>query len=312
VGGAAGPRAQPRQQVTIAVQQLVDSGLLLVADAEGFFRNSGLTVKLTHFSTGNLTIESMTRGEAQFAVSATTPIVLSVLQGRRITVVSSVFRSSSDLMIVARRDRGIASVSDLRGKRLGTTFGTALEYFAHVVLTVAGVPSREVTLVNLPYSSLPAALLAARLDAVTLGLPVAEQMSDTLGRDAITFSAVGLYATTDSLVTTQSFAAAHEDLIRALLRALAKAQTFILEHPQATRDALARDLRYDPRLLDRVWGELQYGIGLDQGVLVNMEQQAGWMIGSGIVRRQSVPDFLENIDSIALRSVAPDTITMPP
>ncbi len=50
--------------------------------------------------------------------------------------------------LVARKDRGIVNVSDLRGKRIGTTKGTIAEFHLGRFLALNGITLQDVTLVD--------------------------------------------------------------------------------------------------------------------------------------------------------------------
>jgi len=313
VPGCASGSGQPRPfaPVTISSPNLIGIGLVSVAYAEGFFRDQGLRVRLSLLPTGALAVKSMLRSHADFAVASETPEVQEVLSGHRLVVVTNLVHSDDALAIVARRDHGISSLGDLRGKRLGVAIGTLTDYFAYLMLTTAGVPEDDVTRVNLPTGSNPAALLSGKVDAVSTAEPQVQQLASMLGARAVTFSDPGLYVASNNLVTTPSYAAAHPGIVLAVVRGLAAAQAFTERHPQEAQVLLSRILGVKLGLLGRLWPTFDLRIGLDQVLLTNMEQQAAWMISTGQVKAQALPDFLPDIDPGALRGVAPASITIP-
>jgi len=310
--GCAGGRGQPQPvtPVTISSPNLIGIGLVSIANAMGFFRAQGLRVRLAPFQTGALAVESMLRGRADFAVASETPEVKEILNGHRLAVVTNLVHSDDALAIVARRDHGISSLGDLRGKRLGVAFGTLQDYFAYLALTTAGVPERDVTRVNLTTGANPAALLSGKVDAVSTAEPQVQQLASMLGARGITFSEPGLYIASNDLVTTPSYATAHPGLVMDVVRGLAAAQVFTEQHPRDAQALLTRILRLKPGLISRLWPTFDFRIGLDQVLLTNMQQQAAWMIKTGLVKARAVPNFLADIDPRALRGVAPASITM--
>jgi NitT/TauT family transport system substrate-binding protein len=308
--GSDGGRSQPTRSVTISVGKLLLSSLAYVADARGFFAAQGLQVKMTEFVSGKLALESMLDGKADVALAGETPEIDHILRGHRLMLVTEVFRSGDFFGIVAPRDRGISSLKDLRGKKLAVPFGTAMHYFAHVALTAAGVPEREVTFVNLDVRVKPNAVRDGTVDAAAVSVPQLQQQAALLGARGITFTASGQYTVTATLATTPAYANGQSDTVTRLVRALAEAQSLVESHPQESKDLLSRALLFDRSQLERLWSGFDFRLGLDQVLLTNMEQQATWMIKTGQAKRQVVPNLLESIDPHALRLVSPASITI--
>ena len=105
--------------------------------------------------------------------------------------------------IVARRSAGIASVSDLKGKRVATIAATSSGYFLQRMLERAGLGFDDITAVPItPLSGMTEALVKGDVDAVVIWEPESENSAQALGDDLIEFHGEGVYRELFNLNTT--------------------------------------------------------------------------------------------------------------
>jgi len=105
--------------------------------------------------------------------------------------------------IVARRSAGIASVADLKGKRLATIAATSSGYFLQRMLERAGLGFDDITAVPItPLSGMTEALVKGDVDAVVIWEPESENSAQALGDDLIEFHGEGVYRELFNLNTT--------------------------------------------------------------------------------------------------------------
>ena len=105
--------------------------------------------------------------------------------------------------IVARRSSGIASIADLKGKRVATIEPTSAGYFLHRMLATQGLSFDDITAVPMtPLSNMTEALRKGEVDAVAIWEPEGVNSEHALGADAIVFEGDGVYAELFNLNTT--------------------------------------------------------------------------------------------------------------
>lgn len=112
--------------------------------------------------------------------------------------------------IVADRRRGITTLKDLKGKKIGTIKGTSAGVFVHDLLSSAGVQDGEYTLVNgdvcmkVPCAadSLPEMLRAGKIDAFGVWEPAVELGIKNLGSNAVVFQNASVYREVYALYST--------------------------------------------------------------------------------------------------------------
>jgi ABC-type taurine transport system substrate-binding protein len=120
-GLLARPSAPP-EKLRIVLALTPDTALLQIAAAKGYFAEEGLSVALAPVSHGRVALDLLARGEADLALAADVPFVISVLKGEHLGIAATVISAANEMAVIARGDRDIAAPHDLLGKRFGVTF----------------------------------------------------------------------------------------------------------------------------------------------------------------------------------------------
>ena len=193
-----------RQKVTIALVNQPQSTLIFVAMKKGYFSDEGLDVQPLQ-SFGKAALQTMIEGKADFATSAETPIMFSILRGDAIFVVANIETSTANDAVVARVDAGISKPADLKGKRIGFMPGTTIDFFLDSFLTAQGLTRQDITPVPLKPDEMLDALLAKKADAVAAWNYPLTQIKRQLGAQAVTFYDRQIYTEHFNIAAMQDF-----------------------------------------------------------------------------------------------------------
>ena len=300
----------PVEKVTIAVPTLPHSGLFFVAKENGYFREEGLEVVVVPTMYGKLALDELIAGKADFALCGETPVMFAVLRGENIFVVADLMNSVKDEAIVARKDRGIVSPSDLKGRTVGFSAGTAAEYFLDIFLTVHAVPITSLRVVHLQPDEMGDALRVGKVDAVAIWNPYVIALGKEFGGKAVTFYGESIYTASFPVMTKKAYATEHPEVVKKLLRSLLKAEEFFHRNPKETLDIIARSLLVDKSELESVLPVYDFRLRLGTALLVNLENQARWAIRNRLSDRTVVPNFLDFFYLDGLKAVKPDAVTV--
>jgi ABC-type nitrate/sulfonate/bicarbonate transport system substrate-binding protein len=307
------PVPPPPEPLVLAVTRSTFGAPLWVAERQGFFSAEGLAVTLRPYATGKLAFEAMLRGEAQVATVTETPLVLASLAGAPFTVIAN-YASSTEHSLVARADRGIAAVSDLRGRRVGVAPGTSGQYFLHVLLSDEGMSESDIVVVLLPAAEQAAALATGDIDAVAAFAPYSGQCHLVLGDVARSFSTGIRYTGYGSLVVPRDLPRQRPRAMLRLLRALDRTIQWIRTHQDASLALAAAGSGTAAGLLRDGWQTLHPNLSLDQGFVVLLQAEARWAIAAGLVpgvaRDAAIPNYLDFIDASALARLHPESVTL--
>lgn len=300
----------PRETVRLALSSTPHAALLHLAAAKEFFAEEGLNVTVLPVSHGKAALDLLSAGKVDLAAAAEVPFVISVLQGEPVSIAASMLAVSTEMAIVARRDRGIAAPADLMGRRVGVTMGTSGEYFLWAFLIRHKLMPDSVNMVSLPPGQLAQQLASGAVDAAPVWQPIRLEAETALGEKAVSFTAPVAYTVTHVVVGRDTYLRSHAAAMRKLVRALLKAERFNRNHPEAALALVADRLGLDVQALRPSWQELTFRVNLLQSHLITLEEQARWAIARGHSQIGSVPNFLSHLYLDALLAEEPDRVTV--
>lgn len=282
-----------------------DCALVHIAAAKGYFLEEGVLLQPNLFGFGRQALAAVIEGKADLATVAETPFVFAALNGKRISLVASIFTSWQNNGIVAR---GLTSPPELRGKRIAYTPGTTSEMFLDTFLMAQRIERSEVTLVGLTPQQMPAALAAGEVDAASTWNPIMKEAATGLGAAGRVFYDPYLYTETYVLAGNRSYITANQDLVQRVLRALLKAEAFASLHPAEARTLVAATLQLSPELLGEFWNVSRFRVSLEHSLILLLEEESRWALRRNPVPKAAMPNYLEYIDVRPLREVKPEAI----
>ncbi len=239
--------------------------LLAAAQGGGTVRNGGIA-------------DLFKPGGAEVATNAETQALRASVDHPDLRIILTV--SEGWYRIVARRSAGIATLADLKGKRIATIPNTSSAYYLHRMLATARLSEADVTIVPiLPLSDLAAALKAGKVDAVTIWEPEIERARQAIGPDAIQFQDRGVYRELFDLNTTAQRLAdpASRRKIVALVLEIARQSRAMKADPKPAWAALHASTGYDTALISQVWEHEGYPAALPSDLVDVLVDEEAWL-----------------------------------
>ena len=300
----------PKIPVSIGLTVQPLASMTYIAYENGYFGRAGLNVTLKKYSNGKLALDGLMKNEVSIATMAETPFALEASPGTENFKIAGVVSRSDDLIkIVGRADRGIKKIDDLRGKRVGLLTASASDYFLHILFLKHNIPPSSVTVVNLQTDDLPGALAKGDIDAFVTREPYVSKAENLLDGNVVVFSDPGLYTWLDMAVANTKISNNYE-IVRRFLSALIMAQTYAHDHPDQAKSMTARFLSLDGAVVEKLWPELQFNIGLDQSLIAALEDEERWGIADKVASVAEPVNFLDYIYFDAMQSVKPEAINI--
>lgn len=282
---------------------------IYVAQANGYFDREGLSLSTRSCSSGRDCYSLMADGTVQLATAAELIATLNSFNRQDLVFIAAISASSSQIKIVARRSAGIASASQVAGKRVGTVQGSSAAYFLARWLSMDNPKALASTVVPLEPARILPALQRGDIDAAAIWEPVASNAAAALGSDGVLLENPGLYTQQFGLLTSRGLTKTREADLLKLLRALLQAESFIAKQPGKAQQILATRLGVTEAQAAAQMREHDYRMGLDFSLIDTMDSQARWAIRE--MRVQPKPDTLQNvIETSLLRKVAPEAVQL--
>jgi putative hydroxymethylpyrimidine transport system substrate-binding protein len=255
----------------------------------GFFRRAGLDVVPVSPSDVSDAIKLVAAGRVDLGISYEPELFFAQQQDVPAVAVAALVPTALN-SVIARADRGISSIADLRGKTVGEDGSASTDAYLTTVLASAGLdPKTAVRRVNVGFNLVPA-LLSGKVDAIIGGFQNIEGIEVArhgvkpavfpVDRHGVpTYDELVLIANRDRLRGDPGYRA----MVRRFVAALGRATAWARAHPRAAvavmraesyrdyRDTIAASVpatlrllhtsRLDPKAWDR-FGAWMYRSGL--------------------------------------------------
>jgi NitT/TauT family transport system substrate-binding protein len=295
--------------VTVGTTKSEVNLLIIAAQNQGYFADNGLDVVHKVYPSGVDAIGGLLGGELEFAAGSEFPFVGQVLSESDICTIAAVNRSSLE-HLVARIDRGIRSIADLRGKTIGVPLGSRPEFALDRFLYFHGIDVSEVTLADVPVGESVEALVSGKVDAVAAWQPYTDEVVQQLGAQVVSWSVQENQPSYSLVMSRAGWTAENRDLVTRFLRSLVEAEEYVTRNPEAARALLHEEWNYDESYLSSIWPAHSFSVLLDQALVVAMEDQARWIMAHDPTGEQQMPDFLRYVCAEGLEAVKPEAVSL--
>lgn len=295
------------EPLTISTYSGDISSLFWVARDQGYFSEHGVNVDFRIQESGLAAFRDLLAGNADLATTAEFVLARHVAELQDIRILALVAQIDN-VRLVARRDRGITRLADLRNKRIGLARNSVGEYFLHLLLVLEEIPLKEVQMVDLQPSDQVQAIAKGDIDAAVVWEPFPLQMEQELGANAVAWTAQSgqdyywLLVGRDETVRKRSRA------ICGVLAALAAADEFIRNHRDDAERIVASQLGSDH--IPDIWEKPGLKIELSRPFVLAMEAEMRWMNSRNGAQTFRMPDLVDFIHFEALESVNPEKVKM--
>jgi len=296
------------EKIIIAVTPWAASAALFIAREKGYFQDEGIDADFHSYISGHLGLDAVLSGKADLATAGDTPIARAAVAGKPVVVIATLCEINRAVLVVARKDRGISSPADLRGKKVGVVAGTTADFFLHILLTTSYINPKDVGIVNLATDQVIDALVSGEVDAVSTWSPHTIAARDKLGDNGVVIEDPSIYKMTWNIMSTKEVAGANPERIRRVLRAIVRANEFIIKHPGEARAVTSKNIGTNSPFFEKEWADYTFIAELDQSLLLNLEDQARWMIKQGVGDDRGTPNLMDFIYTDGLEAVQPEAL----
>src|ERR1700733_846697 len=227
-----------------------------VAQAEGYFAQEGLNVKVDNLASGVPVVQGVVGGSLNIGASSIEPVVNAASAGAPIQIVGSYGNKLTVDMVTPST---ITSPAGLRGERLGIqSVGAFREVMTRMVIEGAGLTTSNVTYVPSSSSAYISELLAGEIQS---GVLQEEQTLTALKKDAKLHVLVN-YEEADpdyfygTYVVSKSWLAGNQPTLQKFLTAITMAHRFMYKNEAATVSVVAKNTGDSAATITKAYGVL--------------------------------------------------------
>ena len=299
----------PVEKITIGT--IADySTLVMLAQERGYFKDNGLDVKTIEHSSGAPAFADLLAGKADVVLAADFVGVLNSFKTEDFKIIATITKVTDGFEVVARKDHGIATPADLKGKKIGVTKKTSGEFWLGTFLIFNNLLPQSITIVDFPPDGLEAAIVKGDIDAVLTFEPHIFDIKKSLGERAIHWSGQNGRNMYPSLFATTDIVKNHPQTIERLIRALVQAEEFVTNNHDEAMKLIAERFHHDDAYMQSVIPKFKFTVSLDQAMLISMEDQAQWIIANKLTDKSVIPHYLDYMYTDALRKINRDAVTI--
>ena len=296
--------------IIIGGPALEQSAPIYIAENQGFFVRNGLNVTIRDdYPSGVGPVSDMVSEKLDISVSAEYPVIAQVFNQKNISIIGTIDKYQNEELI-GRRDRGIESISDLKGKKVGLPKNTICEFFLGRFLNLHGMSLGDVALVDLPASQSIDAITNGSVDAIIYYQPYVYAIEKRLGDNGMIWQVQSNQLLYGVMSCRNDWAASHGEQINRLLKSLAQAEEYLIDHPGEAKAIVQKRLNFSDAYMATVWPNHQFTLSLDQSLLIAMNDEGRWMINNNLTTRKTVPYFRDYIYTKGLEEIKPESVNI--
>jgi len=301
---------QTVEKLTIATVDYAPFALMYIAQNQGYFKEEGLDVTYKTFPKGIDSLTAALKGDFDLGLANETPAVRKIYEGEKLRIISTLQTSTKNTAIIGRKDKGILTVNDLRGKKIGVALNSSYEFFLYSFLVSHGISFSDVVLVDGDLASMSTLLTDGTVDAVATGNIYLYDAQRVFPPELLSTFQSEVYTENSVIAGREDIVKNKKEAIARFLRALVKAEKYYTTNNKEALDAVVAELPgVSEDSIRGTWNQFTPTLRLDNVLLTLLTREGQWLEDSGIYKNE-FPDFKKAIFTDYLKSIKPEAVTL--
>ena len=301
----------------ISVRDPQHSAQLALALENGLFAEEGLDVTANYTVNGPDLPSLAASGQVEVLCAAMEQVASLRLRGLDFQWVMKLSDISNTQGVVVGDNSGVTTPADLAGKRVGMYAGASVELAIENMCKEYGVDFASLQFINMEPPEQALALMRGDIDVMACWEPYVSNAARNGGRVYFTGSKSyvespeqpvdvnWLYLATGLTVTGDVLAAA-PNTVRALMRAMLRANEIIINDPATAAAPIAKGLGIPPDGLEAILRANDYRPDLDERLAAGYPIYIDWAVSRGFL--EAFVPLEEILDTSLLAELAPGSV----
>lgn len=304
--------AKTADMTKLTIATGVDPGfsVFYVAKLGGFFEKNGLDVDLRTGPAGGLMVPLLISGATNAVLAASFAGVVNHLKDPDIVAVAQVVRYDRWYGMVAKND--IKSVADLKGKKIGISFGNASESYFYDVLKHYNLNPDDFKagMVNVEPPEMVAAIERGDVQAFSSWEPWLSRTTLGVANTHVLVDSLGKVQDVGFVYMSRKWIDANHATAITFLKALQQANDFIAKNPDQTKQMVGKFLNIPANQMDSMMPKigLTFVLGPDsyEAVKTDVDQ----LVTRGKLKPGEF-DYASWFYPGLLKTITPSAVTLP-
>jgi NitT/TauT family transport system substrate-binding protein len=210
-----------------------------LAVQKGLYKDVGLDVKIEPGNGSQITAQLVAAGKSDLAFADSAPVMKLISSGAKMKVLATILQGNPN-QVTALKKTGLKSVADMKGRSVAVPNGGSQVPMLPLILAANGLTENDVKLVNMPPDSMIPSLLQGQVDVILGSIDYFAIQLKNQGAETTDFPFIdnGAPTVSTSIIGSDSFLAAHPDIVKAFVAASLKGWYAALDDPAAAVAAM--------------------------------------------------------------------------
>jgi NitT/TauT family transport system substrate-binding protein len=239
------PTQAPIEKISLQLQWVTQAQFAgyYVALDKGWYTEEGIDLKIIPGAPDVVALDLVVSGTREFGTALLADLTLAAQSNKPVISLAQI-QQKNGLMLVARKDSGIASPQDFKGKRVGVWLGSWEAQF-WALMSQSGLTKTDFKLVSQGYSMEP--FIKKELDVASAMIyneyqGVLESGIPAADLNVIDYADYGLGFPGDTLFTSLQMVKENPNLCARMVKASLRGWQYAINHPEEAVDIV---LKYD-------------------------------------------------------------------
>lgn len=293
--------AQAADTLRIGIMSFIPYSASLLAKKNGWVEEelkksgaSDVQVNWIQFVGGPPINEAFASGNLDIAALGDTPALVGHASGIDDRLIGLAYKGGAAQALLVRTDSPYRSVKDLAGKKVATLRGGNVHELLVLILAESGLKLSDIEFINLSLQDMETALIKGDIEAALVWDPVFTRL-ESEGKARILRDGKGLKSNLNPIIASANIIKNHPEYVQAYLRAIARGERALKEHPNESAEELAPLFKLTPKQTLISFGRSEWAPRVSVDVRAELKRSVAFLVENRFILKPfDVDKFIES------------------